>query len=132
MTELEKEELNKTVRLESWNQIVNQVKNNQINFDSFHWKNAVAYLVKDIEFKISREEFNDYQEQASGIVKDELKKEMNSLTATREERSRATIMFADLLDNNFKDSDLNSRVATVRQKLVVREYILSNCVTLDM
>ena len=38
MTELEKEELNKTVRLESWNQIVNQVKNNQINFDSFHWK----------------------------------------------------------------------------------------------
>jgi len=125
MTEAQKEEKNKEHRLQSWNEVVEQVKSNKINFNSLHWKNAVTYLMKDIGFKIKKEEFNEYQEKASEILRIELKKTMADLTVRNDERSRANSLYVDLLDYNFKDPDLASMVTTIRQKLVARDYIMT-------
>lgn len=127
-TEEQKEEMNMRARKECFEKCVEQVKSDKINFDKLYWKNAIQYLMKDVGLKLTKEKLSYYQEKAIQIVMAELKKELANVNVRRDERSRATILLADLMDRKIDDSDLKAKINLTRQKLVTMDYIYANYV----
>lgn len=128
ITDGKREEMNRTARKEFFDKCVEQVKNDKVNFDTLFWHNAIQYLVKDIGLKLTQEQLAPYQERAVQMVMDDLKKELSNVNLRRDERSRATILLADLMDMKIDDSDLKAKINLTRQKLVTMDYIYANYV----
>lgn len=119
------EEKNRQARLQDFEKCVEQVNNNQIDFNKGCWKNGIEYLKKDIKLELSKAEIENYNEQAKQIVKEDFKKIQNDLNSSREERQRSVIVLCDLMDNKITDEDIRNKIITIRQKMVLRNYIES-------
>jgi hypothetical protein len=128
MTDAQKEDLNRNSRKEDFEKCVEQVKNDNVNFDKLYWVNAIQYLIKDKGLSLTPDQLAMYQEKAINIVMEGLKKDLSNVNVRREDRARATILISDLLNRKINDNDLKAKIQVTRQKLVARDYIYANYV----
>lgn len=128
MTEAQKEELNAKARADSWAVCVDQVANSNVDFENPNWRNASYYLSKELAYTITDELRQDFNALALETIKKELKLVTSDISAPKDERQRATILFSDIISNNFEDRDLQSKIDSLRRKMIVRNYIETNCI----
>ena len=128
LTEAQKEELNAKARAESWAVCVDQVANSNVDFENPNWRNASYYLSKELAYTPTDDLRQDFNTLAIETIKKELKAVTIDLNASKDERSRATILFSDIISNNFEDKDLQSKIDSLRRKMIVRNYIETNCI----
>ena len=115
-------------RLDSWNVCVDQVANSNVDFSIPNWRNASDYLSKELAYTLTDELRQDFNSLAIETIKKELKAVTIDINASKDERSRATILFSDIISNNFEDKDLQSKIDSLRRKMIVRNYIETNCI----
>lgn len=128
MSEAQKEELNAKARLDSWNVCVDQVANSNVDFSNPNWRNASYYLSKELAYTLTDELRRDFNDLAIKTIKKELKTVTRDVNASKEERSKATILLGDIISSNFEDQELQAKIDSLRQKLVVRNYIELNLI----
>ena len=128
LTEAQKEELNAKARADAWAVCVDQVANSNVDFENPNWRNAAYYLAKELTYSPNADITATFNELAIETIKKELKAVTIDLNASKDERSRATILFSDIISNNFEDKDLQSKIDSLRRKMIVRNYIEENCI----
>lgn len=128
LTEAQKEELNAKARADAWAVCVDQVANSNVDFENPNWRNASYYLSKELAYTLTDELRRDFNALAIETIKKELKAVTIDLNASKDERSRATILFSDIISSNFEDKDLQSKIDSLRRKMIVRNYIETNCI----
>lgn len=128
LTEAQKEELNAKARADAWAVCVDQVANSNVDFENPNWRNAAYYLAKELTYSPNADITATFNELAIETIKKELKAVTIDLNTSKDERSRATILFSDIISNNFEDKDLQSKIDSLRRKMIVRNYIEENCI----
>ena len=128
LTEAPKEELNAKARADAWAVCVDQVANSNVDFENPNWRNAAYYLAKELTYSPNGDITATFNELAIETIKKELKLVTSDISAPKDERQRATILFSDIISNNFEDKDLQSKIDSLRRKMIVRNYIETNCI----
>ena len=126
LTEAQKEELNAKARADAWAVCVDQVANSNVDFENPNWRNAAYYLAKELTYSPNADITATFNELAIETIKKELKAVTIDLNASKDERQRATILFSDIISNNFEDKDLQSKIDSLRRKMIVMNYIETN------
>lgn len=125
LSDMQKEELNKKARLESWTWCCENLEN---TFDNPHWLNAVKYLHKDLQYQPEKKFIDHYTNKAESIIFAEVQANKQNTSLSRDDHKIALKELLLIESRNIHGSDLESRIINLRRKLICKEYILKNVI----
>ena len=127
LTDMQKEELNKKARLDSWNKCIELCKNGQ-NIEDPNWINAIKYLSKDLAYQPEKKLIEHFDSIAKSIIFAKVEQDKTDVTKSRDQHKASLKESLLIAANNIEGSDIESRITLLRRKLICKEYILKNLV----
>lgn len=127
LTDMQKDELNKKARLDSWNKCIELCKNGQ-NMEDPNWINAIKYLYKDLAYQPEKKLIDHFENVAKSIIFAKVEHDKADITKSRDQHKASLKESLLIAANNIEGSDIESRIVLLRRKLICKEYILKNVI----
>ena len=127
LDEMQKEQLNKIARWDSWNVCIELCKNGN-DLDNPNWINAIKCLSKDFQYKPDKELIEHFDNIAKGIIFAKVEQDKADVTKSRDQHKVSLKESLLIAANNIEGSDIESRITLLRRKLICKEYILKNVI----
>lgn len=127
LSDMQKDELNKKARLDSWNKCIELCKNGQ-NIEDPNWINAIKYLSKDLAYQPEKKLVQHFEDVAKSIIFAKVEQDKSDVTKSRDQHKASLKESLLIAANNIEGSDIESRIILLRRKLICKEYILKNVI----
>lgn len=127
LSDMQKDELNKKARLDSWNKCIELCKNGQ-NIEDPNWINAIKYLSKDLAYQPEKKLVQHFEDVAKSIIFAKVEQDKSDVTKSRDQHKVSLKESLLIAANNIEGSDIESRIILLRRKLICKEYILKNVI----
>lgn len=120
LNDMQKEELNKKARFDSF-QIISNDPN--LSFDNPNWLNAIKYLAKDMDYKPDPKQVERFHKIARDVIFEKLDKDKTDVTLSRDDHKKTLKELAQMVADQIEGSEVEGRIVNLRRKLILQEYI---------